>query len=97
MTQEQFYREHGAVVKAKDNPSKGGRGALPNYKVDYRIGLGLEFLGWASSEEGMASASSRFATFSKHKWQLQVVEKKTRQFVKRCSVLASDVRDKEKV
>ena len=97
MTQEQFYREHGAVVKAKDNPSKGGRGALPNYKVDYRIGLGLEFLGWASSEEGMASASSRFATFSKHKWQLQVVEKKTRQFVKRCSVLASDVRDNEKV
>ena len=97
MTQEQFYLEHGAVVKAKDNPSKGGRGALPNYKLDYRIGLGLEFLGWASSEEGMASASSRFATFSKHKWQLQVVEKKTRQFVKRCSVLASDVRDNEKV
>ena len=95
-TQEEYYELPSTLVKMPST-SKGGRGVQPNYKLDYRIALGLEFLEWAETEEGKASAKNSLLSFSKQKWQLEVVEKKQRQFVKRCSTLASAVKDESKV
>ena len=69
----------------------------PNYKLDYRIALGLEYLSWKETDEGKASAKTCLVSFAKQKWQLEVVEKKQKVFVGRCSTLASAIKNDSKV
>ena len=66
----------------------GGRGIQPSYKFDYRIGVGLDFLGWSETDKGKASAKTKFNTFSAERSKMANPSKKTCQFVARCGKIA---------
>ena len=78
-------------------PRQGGRGHKPAYKLDYRIGIGLEYLTWADTDEGKASATNKLRSFATKKWLLKDVPKKTRQFVSRCGAIADEHKSSAKV
>lgn len=94
--QDEFYASREVAV-ASPSVRVGGRGCKPAYKFDYRVGLGLEYLAWADTDKGKASAKCSLKAFSETKWLLKDVPKKTRAFVRRCAIAAEEFKSGDKI